>query len=485
MSKPGRRRSAPFLSASRRAPAGTLLLAAAWMASACPSDPCCDADADCETFATCFEGSCHARCSHPSQCGDGETCVAGACVAPRRAPSTCPFEPRDAVTPPPDDEDAGPPPPAEDAGPPPPVGCELDDEEPNDTPATASFAQSGSFTICDVGDSDYFIVEVPDDGWQVRARVEFLSAEGDLDLQLLGPAPDLGRVVATSQGVGDVEEITVDPVPGNYVLHVFGFANATNSYTLSIELSPPDAPCVDDGFEDNDTRGTATDIEQGVLGGAMCPGDPDFYRLAGADIDGFLSASLTYGGDVPLRLEARAPGQGVLGVSDSGSGTETLSLPVDAGTVVTLGVTAPPDFTGARFYELAVAFTSDVGCAGDGYEPDDTADNATPVSLTLNVDEQVEAESCPTDDDHFLFSVDTTPLLWSTQLEAPDDVTAVITNRNDPNTVYAELAGDDSTFIILSPDTPEEERRALRVRVENEGGAAASYVFTIRPELSE
>jgi hypothetical protein len=204
----------------------------------CWRSPCCDDDDGCAAYATCFEGTCRPRCEHKSECVEGELCSDGVCLALRRSESMCPFTPIGVLP-----FDAG----IVDAGSEPVDAGDDDDagsslctgnEEPNDsfeTPSVGLFI--GTFDICLPGDDDYFAIDV-DAAQRIDARILFTHTEGDLDLELL--APD-GSTIERSQGIGNEERIRrVVGAGGRFVLHVYGFADASNAYELSIVVE--DAP---------------------------------------------------------------------------------------------------------------------------------------------------------------------------------------------------------------------------------------------------
>lgn len=84
------------------------------------------------------------------------------------------------------------------------------------------------------------------------ARINFLNAQGDLDLSLFDTA---GTEVASSASVDDSEQISFENFgPGTYYLNVVGFAGAFNpNYSLTIVPN-------DDSFEDNDRQRAASNL---------------------------------------------------------------------------------------------------------------------------------------------------------------------------------------------------------------------------------
>lgn len=57
-------------------------------------------------------------------------------------------------------------------------------------------------------------------------------------------------------------------------VHVYGWAYSTGPYALHIEMAEG---CVDDAFEENDTRMTAAPLPGDSVDAALCPDDADFF----------------------------------------------------------------------------------------------------------------------------------------------------------------------------------------------------------------
>ena len=102
------------------------------------------------------------------------------------------------------------------------------------TTATTIPDTSGWLTLCD-NDEDVFLIEASADK-MINARIEFVHADGDLDLILWGV--DGTQILAASDSTNNYEEINVAaPVAGTYYLRVFSLANDISSrYTLSVQL---------------------------------------------------------------------------------------------------------------------------------------------------------------------------------------------------------------------------------------------------------
>ncbi|MBI3071967.1 MAG: PPC domain-containing protein [Deltaproteobacteria bacterium] len=271
---------------------------------------------DCRTGETCTNGQCVPSappkglcetCASNAECGTGNACIPypnGSACGRDCATSSCPsgyfcarfqgirqcvrsnfscdgvvtpdagtppidagLPPFDAGTPPddaglPPPVDAGTPPP-EDAGPPPPP-CTEDAYDPNDSVGAAKPLAVGYFpNLCALNDDFYSIAM---DGTQgLRVEAFFTNAQGNLDLELIGP--DGTTILAASRGQGNGEAVSVNTLAaGTYTVRVYGRAGAQNKYSL--QLSYVFIPqCIDDRREPNDTAQTATPIRSGLQAG--------------------------------------------------------------------------------------------------------------------------------------------------------------------------------------------------------------------------
>ncbi len=124
--------------------------------------------------------------------------------------------------------------------------CPPDDAlEPNDTFAVARSVTSGATVrgITCPADPDYFSIPASV-GQHIDVDARFAHRFGNIDVQLFDPT---GAQVATAQSTTDDEAIShVATKGGLYRVHVFGNANAINTYALTVTtasvLSPPGQP---------------------------------------------------------------------------------------------------------------------------------------------------------------------------------------------------------------------------------------------------
>lgn len=290
----------------------------------CVEVPCPGGDADCPLLQFCNDdGFCQVGCrlDDPESCPAGETCLEN-----RQCGSGCVTD-DDCVRrngeawycragecqPPCDGHDACP---AGEACDPErrrcAEGCREDAREDNDSADDATALEfeevdgaqvfdSGdeSLYVCP-GDRDWFEFSTPDAGWTVDVRVEFVHAEGDIDVRLHDPA---GNVVAVGDSLDDNEEL-VFPDPelegpvapaGTWKIEVYGRGVAANDYRLRVALRDGSGCIADEGERDagdgDALRATRIDLpqmqqEQVIRNRTICPGDEDWYVVRMGQLDG-------------------------------------------------------------------------------------------------------------------------------------------------------------------------------------------------------
>ncbi|MEZ5246287.1 MAG: pre-peptidase C-terminal domain-containing protein [Acidimicrobiales bacterium] len=152
--------------------------------------------------------------------------------------------------------------------------CPGDDTmEPNNTQATATPLGSGVTQAAIACDVDWYSIPVVA-GETVSADVEFADAAGDLSIALYNPSGS--TQVSNSVSTTDNESLShVATETGDYGLVVFGAGGAQNVYDVTLSTV-----CTDDGFEENDTRATATPLSNDVaVAGRVCSGDDDWFSI--------------------------------------------------------------------------------------------------------------------------------------------------------------------------------------------------------------
>ena len=157
---------------------------------------------------------------------------------------------------------------------------------------------NGPLRIC-AGDSDFFYVDL-EAGQRVTLQTLFQHAQGDLDTVLTGP----DGYENSSGSADDDEQHVLDPVPvaGRYVLEVFGYDNAENTYQLSLSEEAA-APCAADRVEPNDTRQDAEPFPPEAYNGLTWCGEPDWYKTQTAAGEA-LVVYVSYDAASPPRIAA-------------------------------------------------------------------------------------------------------------------------------------------------------------------------------------
>ncbi len=116
--------------------------------------------------------------------------------------------------------------------------CLDKDVEPNNSAATATPITGSGFIpgweICYAGDVDQYKIKL-DAGQKLIVKVKFYNSKGDLDAALVDPG---GFVVDSSRESKDDETVHTTAVQaGDYVLGVWGFDGAVNSYDLDVTIN--------------------------------------------------------------------------------------------------------------------------------------------------------------------------------------------------------------------------------------------------------
>ncbi len=220
-----------------------------------------------------------------------------------------------------------------------PAGFSPDAAEPNDAAGAATplglLADQTSVSRLSVnapGDADWFSFVTLADGTQAsEVRIDFRTAQGDLDLDLFDGA---GKLIRSSAGASDVEAVSLAGLPaGPYLVRVAGNGAAINpAYTLTVR---PPRPLTADAKEPNNTSAAATFL--GELRGDAAwdglsidtAGDADWFKfvtVAAGEAGHAVAIDFTHAeGDLDLRL-FNAAGVVQLAASTGNGDTESVSL---------------------------------------------------------------------------------------------------------------------------------------------------------------
>jgi hypothetical protein len=265
---------------------------------------------------------------------------------------------------------------------------------------------------------DYFQFELTQTGTvNDQILVNFSHTLGDLDINLY----DGNRNYLTgSYGVDDYELISLAGLsPGTYYAQVYGWSGTSNpDYSISLTLSSGTSTLRNDRFEENNTRETATDLRDlqgenpfGDL--VILSGDEDWFKfnmLAPGSIGNYIQVDFSHAvGDIDIELfDANNT---YVGGSFNVTDGEYISLAgLSAGQyylqVYGYNNAQNPD------YSLTIN-TPSVGSVNpddptptigpDAYESNDTQEEATPISASLEIrDLTIHA---PNNDDWFVFTL--------------------------------------------------------------------------------
>ena len=246
--------------------------------------------------------------------------------------------------------------------------------------------------IC-AGDDDWYALSLQA-GDDLLLDLLFSDADGDLNMDLLGPA---GQVLVSADSTDDNEQIhQVVAVGGIYKLRVFGVDSAANDYSLHVVVTPPANACQNDAFEPNDSAVQASPLGQGDYSGKICAGDEDWYRVTLNNGDS-LDANLNFtnaDGNLDLKIFS-ADGQTLLDSSLSDDDNEQLSIVAALSGDVLVQVLGRSAVENT--YNLVLTLTpAVVTCQDDGFEDNDT--QASAVDLQAG---QFSAAICPDDADWY------------------------------------------------------------------------------------
>ncbi|MBE9145418.1 pre-peptidase C-terminal domain-containing protein [Planktothrix mougeotii] len=260
-----------------------------------------------------------------------------------------------------------------------------------------------SATILPVGQQTFIALRALDDDWYKftlnspaqasdYVSIDFQHNLGDLDLEVLTPT---GQYLG-SYGVSNTETISLVGQPaGDYYIHAYGYAGATNNYNLNVVTSTSSSPINntgDDQFEENDTSDQATDLQTKLLSGESSftdlkinSNDDDWFKFTTTQIGGLndkITINSTQSGD--LDLEVYDSNGQVVGGSYSFYANEEVSLaylPAGEYKVRVYGYAGASNSSYGLSITAPVTSSSAAGIQPDFREPNDSRETA---SLVLN-----------------------------------------------------------------------------------------------------
>ncbi|HEY1098809.1 MAG TPA: PPC domain-containing protein, partial [Myxococcota bacterium] len=249
--------------------------------------------------------------------------------------------------------------------------------------------------IC-AGDTDYFTFTLTETR-TVTISTRFTDDDGDIDMRLKRGT----ETVQTAAGVGDEELITRSLTAGTYVVEVYGFQQAANTFTIAVTAAV--ANCTDDAFEPNDTTVRAAPISGRAISGTRCPGNDDFFALrleSGDSLDARLvgtglTMSLLSSTGTVLQSDAADGSNRRLQVSSLAAGRYFVRLTGSA--------------TASATYTLTPTIVpSPSRCIDDGAEVNNTSANAYVVDAGLFADGSYDLSAltmCSSNPDFFALDI--------------------------------------------------------------------------------
>jgi hypothetical protein len=343
------------------------------------------------------------------------------------------------------------------------VTCQEDAFEPNDAPATGPVLGNGQALAgrrCP-SDDDWYRVNLGV-GDVLTATLRPADLGDNLDLVIVDPdANEIAR--GGVPGTGMERLVVTAAKAGAWSLGVVADGVATNSYTLSISVNYAAPPCIEDAYEQNDTRATAAPLTAGTeLNAQLCPEDDDWYTfVARSDQRSVLtlrnSAGLTCSvvaaDGTPLGTCEPAPGGAIAEVTGAFG---PLYVLVSGGA----GQPAP--------YALLLTTSPIVACDDDAFEPDD--DLATARAVDDGV--PMIGVRCPGDDDWFRFDLAAGEAVSAT-LASPGDLDLALM-LGDEIVIYSAVPGTEERIAFIAPGP-----LTLALRVTGAPDAMGAYVLTV------
>jgi hypothetical protein len=338
--------------------------------------------------------------------------------------------------------------------------CSDDPFEPNDTRVTATGLTNGvteSVVVCP-DNQDWYKTTNISAGDVITAEALFAHADGDLDILIYDPS---GTQVSGSFSSTDNETAThTAAVGGVYTLRADAGVglNRNIDYDVTLTWAPP--PCVDDGFEPNDTRLTAAGLTNGVTESVvLCPANDDWYKTTSVSAGDVITAEALFAhadGDLDIRMFDPSGTQ--VELSASASDNETMTHIAAVSGVYTVRAFGFGNLTAPVNYDFTLAWGPPT-CVDDVFEPNDT--RLTAAGLTNGVTESVVV--CPGN------SID-----WykTASVSAGDVITAEALFAHADGDLDIDLYNSSGARVAFSSSTTDDEMMTHT--------AAVPGVYTVR-----
>ena len=361
------------------------------------------------------------------------------------------------------------------------VGCLDDAFEPNDTTATATAVDNGTYEMLQAcsANSDYYAITTGAGG-TIDVLVEFEHSDGDIDIELVDASGDepndcsSGTNDCYSAGTSDMEQVTYTaPSSGTWFVRVYGYNGAENSYKVTVSGSTGSIPDLSpNSFVATPVSAAAgEDVElEGRIKNNSSMASPSFEWQIRLSSDATIDAS-----DATLVTVAENP----LAANENRLVSEKVTLPDDiAGGNWYLGVVADAAGTVMESSESNnVAVVGPVSvtalCDDDGHEENDTLGSAAPIAIGGTISSLVV---CSGDSDYYEIvpSSNGTLTIHADFVHANGDVDMRLFRQGTVSAVAASTSSNDDEDISHAVTAG----TVYRLRVYGFNGAANAYSLT-------
>ena len=351
--------------------------------------------------------------------------------------------------------------------------CTNDSLEPSTQANPAALPASGIVSdgrIC-VGEEDWYRFTVAP-GETPILSLSFVHADGDLALQLIRPDRS---VAATSDSESDFESGSAQALAGGeWIARVYSNVPGTeNTYELAVSVLPYE--CVDDAYEENDSRAAAAALTSGAtVDGLVCIGDDDWFAVTLETCE-TLTAAMTYpyAPDADLQLALYMADGTKVRESRSPTGTENVVYRAPIGGVYYVRVYA--EVGAESSYSLSVSVEA-YSCADDPYEDNDDLGGAWPISV---IDSATPGGNhCCNDDDWFAVDVTAGDRLTATLCYDTPSGDLNVSFHAPDGTVMASSATDKADHVAFVAQAD----GTVNVAVTAAGGVENDYILWLTRE---
>lgn len=398
-------------------------------------------------------------------------------------------------------------------------GCVLDPFEPNNSideslPLIPERSDSRAQALCP-DDVDIYRVENTVEGHNLSVSVQHNPGANPLRVEVVDGSGDLvAENSFVEDSLGFMGFWTFNLAVGTYYVRVSATVGDDGlRYKLWHSLSE-DSPCIDDGFEPNDSESEPFALSSGVNGAQLCPSQSDWYSQEVVSTDGELYVALTSESGTTFKLDLLADdgstplqgcsGSDVIGSSGSRACDASLGDTSDSGTSVTLFA---PNLSAGTYllhvstdeaidsqgvdYRLEIE-REELGCINDASEPNASFEQASlpkyPDGSPVPFDGTRRGFQLCEDDSDFYILETTTGVLVTIQpaLGNSTEFEACLYSSDETELNCVDIL-DRETLLAASNASEGEYTYYLRVRSEDAVGAFGFRYFLAveQPPLCE